>query len=50
MSIEHGTAIVLAYLLVSIGVIVAFLLAVFMAGWFMGRWRERRRRDSRGED
>jgi len=32
----------LAYLLVSVGVIVAFLLAVFMIGWFIGRRRERR--------
>ena len=44
MTIEGGTAIVLAYLLVSIGVIVAFLWAVFMVGWFIGRRREHRRR------
>jgi hypothetical protein len=31
MTIENGTAIVLAYVLVSIGVIVAFVLAVFMS-------------------
>jgi hypothetical protein len=43
MSIEGGTAIVLAYLLVSIGVIVAFVGAVFMAGWFIGRRHEHRR-------
>jgi hypothetical protein len=43
MSIEGGTAIVLAYLLVSIGVIVAFVWAVFMVGWFIGRRDERRR-------
>jgi hypothetical protein len=36
-------AIVLAYLLVSIGVIVAFVGAVFTVGWFIGRQRERRR-------
>jgi hypothetical protein len=30
------TAIVLTYLLVSIGVIVAFVGAVFMVGWFIG--------------
>ena len=48
MNIESGTAIVLTYLLVSIGVIVAFVGAVFMAGWFIGRQRERRGR--RGED
>jgi hypothetical protein len=41
MTIENGTAIVLAYVLVSIGVIVAFLCAVFMVGWFIGRRRER---------
>jgi hypothetical protein len=43
MSIEGGTAIVLAYLLVSIGVIVVFVGAVFMVGWFIGRRHERRR-------
>ena len=48
MAIEEGTAIVLTYLLVSIGVIVAFMGAVFMAGWFIGRGRERRGR--RGEE
>jgi len=48
MTIENGTALVLTYLLVSIGVIAAFLLAVFMAGWSIGRQRERRRRQ-RGE-
>jgi hypothetical protein len=44
MSIEGGMAIVLTYLLVSIGVIVAFVGAVFMVGWFIGRQRERRGR------
>jgi hypothetical protein len=48
MSIEGGTAIVLTYLLVSIGVIVAFVGAMFMVGWFIGRQRERRGR--RGEE
>jgi hypothetical protein len=42
MSIENGTAIVLAYLLVSTGVIVAFVWVVFMVGWFIGRPRSRR--------
>ena len=42
MSIEGGTAIVLAYVLVSMGVIIAFLLAAFVIGWFIGRLRERR--------
>jgi Flp pilus assembly protein TadB len=49
MSVEDGTAIVLAYLLVSIGVIVAFVGAVFMVGWFIGR-RRSRRRGQRGEE
>jgi hypothetical protein len=44
MSIEAGTAIVLTYLLVSMGVIAAFVGAVFMVGWFIGRQRERRGR------
>ena len=48
MSIEGGTAIVLTYLLVSIGVIFAFLGGVFMVGWFICRQRERR--GSRGEE
>jgi len=43
MTIEGGTAIVLAYVLVSMGVIIAFLLAAFVIGWFIGRLRERRR-------
>ena len=42
-TIEDGTAIVLAYVLVSMGVIIAFLLAVFVIGWFIGRLRQRRR-------
>jgi hypothetical protein len=46
MTIENGTAIVLAYVLVSMGVIIAFLLAVFMIGWFIGRLRQRRREQS----
>jgi hypothetical protein len=45
----NGTAIVLAYVLVSMGVIIAFLLAVFVIGWFIGRLRERRR-GRRGEE
>ena len=43
MSIEGGTAIVLSYVLVSIGVIIAFLLAAFVIGSFIGRLRQRRR-------
>ena len=49
MTIENGTAIVLAYVLVSMGVIIAFLLAAFAIGWFIGRLREHRRRQ-RGEE
>jgi hypothetical protein len=49
MTIEDGTAIVLAYVLVSMGVIIAFLLAVFVIGWFIERLRERRR-GQRGEE
>jgi hypothetical protein len=37
MIIENGTAIVLVYVLVSTGVIITFLLAVFVIGWFIGR-------------
>jgi hypothetical protein len=49
MTIENGTAIVLAYVLVSIGVIIAFLLAAFVIGWFISRLRQRRREQS-GEE
>jgi biotin transporter BioY len=49
MTIENGTAIVLAYVLVSTGVIIAFLLATFVIGWFIGRLRQRRR-EQRGEE
>jgi hypothetical protein len=48
-SIEGGTAIVLAYLLVSMGVIIAFLLAAFVIGWFIGRLRQRRREEQQPE-
>ena len=43
MTIEGGTAIVLAYVLVCMGVIIAFLLAAFVIGWFIDRLREGRR-------
>jgi Flp pilus assembly protein TadB len=49
MTIEGGTAIVLAYVLVSLGVIIAFLLAAFMIGRFCG-WLRQRRREQRGEE
>ena len=48
MSIEGGTAIVLAYVLVSMGVIIAFLLAAFVIGRFIG-WLRQRRREQRRE-
>ena len=48
MTIEGGTAIVLAYVLVSMGVIIAFLLAAFVIGRFIG-WLRQRRREQRGE-
>ena len=48
MTIDDDTAIVLAYVLVSMGVIIAFLLAEFVIGWFIGRPRQRRR-EQRGE-
>jgi biotin transporter BioY len=44
-----ATAIVLAYVLVSIGVIIAFLLAAFVVGWFIGRLHQRRR-EHNGEE
>jgi hypothetical protein len=49
MTIEGSTAIVLAYVLVSMGVIIAFLLAVFVIGWFIGRLHQHRR-ELRGEE
>jgi flagellar biogenesis protein FliO len=45
-----GGAIVLAYVLVSMGVIITFLLAAFVIGRFIGRQRQRRRREQRGEE
>ena len=45
--LRGDSAIVLAYVLVSIGVIVVLLCTVFMVGWFMGR-RRARGRDQRG--
>ena len=49
MTIDGGTAIVLAYVLVCMGLIIAFLLAVFVIGWFIGRPRQRRR-EQRGDE
>ena len=42
MTIDGGTAIVLAYVLVSMGVIIAFLLAAFVIGRFIGWLRQHR--------
>ena len=49
MTIDDSTAIVLTYVLVSLGVIIAFLLAAFVIGWFIGRLRKRRSEQS-GEE
>jgi uncharacterized membrane protein YciS (DUF1049 family) len=49
MTIENGTVILLAYVLASVGVIIAFLLAVFVVGWFIG-WLRQRRHGQRGEE
>jgi biotin transporter BioY len=49
MTIEDGAAIVLTHVLVSMGVIIAFLLAAFVIGWFISRLRQRRREQS-GEE
>ena len=49
MAIEGGTAIVLAYVLVSICVIIAFLLAAFVIGRFIGRLRQHGS-EQRGEE
>jgi len=44
-----AAAIVLAYVFVSIGVIIAFLLAAFVVGSFIARLRQHRR-EQRGEE
>ena len=49
MTIEDGIAIVLAYVLVSTGVIIAFWLAALVIGWFIGRLRQHPR-EQRGEE
>ena len=46
MNIDSGTAIVLVYVLVSMGVIIASLLAALATGWFIDRLRERRSRQT----
>ena len=50
MTIEGGTAIVLAYVLVSMGGIIAFMLAAFVIGWFIGRLRQRAAANGRRSD
>jgi len=46
MNIDSGTAIVLVYVLVSMGVITASLVAALATGWFTDRLRERRSRQA----
>jgi hypothetical protein len=46
MNIDSGTAIVPVYVLVSMGVIIASLLAALATGWFIDRLRERRSRQT----
>jgi hypothetical protein len=49
MSIKDATVIVLVYVFVSMGVIIAFLLAAFVIGRFIG-WLRERPREERGEE
>jgi biotin transporter BioY len=49
MTVGNGTTVVLVYVLASIGLIIAFLLAAFVIGSFIDRLRERRRGE-RGEE
>jgi uncharacterized membrane protein YjjB (DUF3815 family) len=44
-----ATAIVLTYVLVSMGVIIAFWLAALVIGWFIGQLRQRRHEQRREE-
>jgi hypothetical protein len=46
MNIDSGTGIVLVYVLVSMGVIIASLVAALATGWFIDRLRERRSRQT----
>jgi hypothetical protein len=50
MSIDSGSAIILGYVLVSLGVIIASLLAALAIGSFVDRLREHRRRQRPAED
>ena len=49
MTVGNGTAVVLVYVLASIGLIIAFLLAAFVIGRFIG-WLRQHRRELRGEE
>ena len=49
MTVGNGTTVVLVYVLASIGLIIAFLLAAFVIGWAFG-WLRQRRRGERGEE
>jgi biotin transporter BioY len=49
MTVGNGTTVVLVYVFASIGLIIAFLLAAFVIGWFIDRLRERSR-GQRGEE
>ena len=49
MTFDTGAAFVVAYVFVSVGVIITFGAAVFMIGWFVGRLHERRRPRRRDE-
>jgi hypothetical protein len=48
MSIDSGTAVILGYVLVSMGVIITSLLTALAIGSFVDRLRERRHRERRG--
>ena len=48
MAIDPGDAIILAYVLVSIGVIIVSLLAALPIGWLVDRLRARRLVSARG--
>ena len=50
MSIDPGTAIILAYVLVSMSVIITSLLVALAIGRFIDRLRERRLRQGRDEE
>jgi hypothetical protein len=50
MDIDSGAAIILAYVLVSIGLIIASLLAMLAIGRFVDRLRARRLRQRGAED